>query len=64
MIKNRTYRNFIIVMNKIMAKGYDKEEAERITRNIFDQREACPDGLSVECLVDMVIGRDQWITEN
>lgn len=57
-IKKLTYRNFIIVMNAIMRKGYDKDEAERMTRNIFAQREACPDGLSVERMVDMILRRD------
>ena len=27
MIKNKTYRNFMIIMNRLINKGYNKEEA-------------------------------------
>ncbi len=57
MIKKMTYRNFMIVMNKIIRKGYDADEAERMTRNIFAQREACPEGLSVERMVEMIVDK-------
>ena len=35
-IKNKTYRNFIIVMNKIIAKGYDEKTAEDLAHKVFD----------------------------
>ena len=53
-IVNLTYNNFMLVMKKIMEKGYGKDEAEKITRHIFEQREAFPEGLSVEALINMV----------
>ena len=53
-IKTRTYYNFLRVMRMIEAKGYDAQEAERVTRRIFDQYEAFPQGLSVLALVNMI----------
>ena len=53
-IKTRTYNNFMRVMRAVMAKGYDKETAETITRGIFDKYEANPRGLSVWGLFDLV----------
>ena len=50
MMKNRTYRNFLIIFNQIRRKGWSQEEAEEITRNIFNQFEANPQGLSIEAL--------------
>lgn len=53
-IKTRTYNNFMRVLRAVMAKGYDRETAETITRRIFDQYEANPRGLSVWGLFDLV----------
>lgn len=57
-IKNRTYNNFMRVYNAIRGKGYDRETAETITRRIFDQYEANPNGLSVWGLVDLIKGEE------
>ena len=36
-MKRKTYRNFLIVRNKLMfEKGYEPREAEKITHNIFE----------------------------
>jgi hypothetical protein len=53
MMKNRTYRNFLIIFNRIKKKGWNQEEAAEITRNIFDQFEAHPNGLSIEAMAKM-----------
>ena len=53
-IKKRTYYNFMLVRKSVEAKGWDAETAGEITRNIFDQYEECPQGLSVWGLVDLV----------
>lgn len=54
-IKNKTYYNFMYVMKQIQNKGYDFSEAEKMTHKIFNQREACPEGLSIAQLVDMIV---------
>ena len=37
MIRNKTYRNFLIIKNKLMKeKHYSSEEAVAITHQIFD----------------------------
>ena len=38
-IKRKTYNNFMLVMKHIQNKGYDFNEAEKITHNIFNQFE-------------------------
>ena len=63
-IRNRNYRNFMIVMNKIMAKGYDKEESWKMTDEFFNRLEWNPDGISIETMVDMILPYDEWIKEN
>lgn len=59
-IKNRTYYNFQRVMKVILAKGYEREEAAQIVRNIFDEFEACPAGMSVLARADRVIPADEY----
>lgn len=40
-IKNRNYQNFLVVMRFFQTvKHYDKETAERLTRQTFDNWEA------------------------
>lgn len=51
-IKNKTYRNFLRVMKRIENKGYTKEEAEKMTHNIFDNYN--PNGLSICRMIDMI----------
>ena len=53
-IRKKTYYNFMRVMRMIEAKGYDAEESERLTHRIFDDYEACPEGLSILKRVDMI----------
>lgn len=63
MIKNLTYRNFLIIMNRIMRKGYNKKEAESITRGIFSMKEANPNGVSIEMLEGMIIRKEDYDAE-
>lgn len=53
-IKTRTYNNFLRVMRLVEAKGYTPQEAEEITRQIFDQYEMNPNGIPVLALVELV----------
>ena len=44
MIRNKTYRNFIIIRNKLIKeKGYSREEATKLTHlvfeNVFDDKD-------------------------
>ena len=60
MIKNRTYKNFVSALNKIQAKGYDKDEAYAITDNIFKEFEANPLGLSIEVRINRVMNKSDF----
>ena len=52
-IKNLTYHNFMIVMRKIEKKGYTAQEAEKMTRRIFEEYN--PAGLSIEARIKMIL---------
>lgn len=60
-IKNYTYHNLMIVIHRIMAKGYSLEEAEPIAKKIFDNYN--PLGLSIEAMTDKVISKYEWLKE-
>lgn len=59
-IKRRTYYNFERVMKVILAKGYDREEAAQIVRNIFDAFEANPHGLSILTRADRILTAEEY----
>lgn len=52
-IKKRTYNNFLTVWRAVMAKGYDQDTAEQLTRQIFDNLEQ--NGVSVWRSVDLIV---------
>ena len=62
-IKNKTYRNLMIVINKIQKKGYDFDEAERMARLIFDEFEARPLGMSIEEWVNRILPKEEYEKE-
>ena len=57
MIRNQTYHNFIIIMNRLIKKGYNKEEAEKLTRNCFDN---AVDGRSPEIFESMILSKADY----
>ena len=61
-IRNKTYKNFVYVLNKIKAKGYNQTEAEKITHNLF--AELNPNGMSMDRMIDQILTYDEWIKEN
>lgn len=63
-IKNRTYRNMMIIIKRIQAKGWSFDESVETARRIFDQYEAHPMGLSVEALTNQIITKAEWEAEN
>lgn len=61
-IKNKTYFNFMLVMNRIIeTKGYDKKTAEKITCHIFDEYN--PYGKSIESMIDDIMTKDEYEKE-
>jgi len=64
MIKNRTYRNMMIIVNRIQRKGWDFDEAVRLARGIFDSYEARPNGLSIEQMEKRILTVKEWEAEN
>lgn len=57
-MRNLTYRNLMIVINRIMKKGYDFTESEKMARNIFEEFSARPEGLSIEARIEMIQKRE------
>lgn len=53
-MKRRTYRNCLIICNRIRRKGYDRETAQELMLRIFDEYEANPQGLSIEAREAMI----------
>lgn len=64
-IKNLTYRNFIIVMNKIIAKGYDDKTAEDLTRKVFDNyyHDKGRGDRSVEWFIGQILTKEEYDIE-
>lgn len=54
-IKTKTYYNFMLVMKSIIAKGYDRETAEKLTHRIFDNYN--PNGLPIWSSVDLILDK-------
>lgn len=58
MIKNLTYHNLMIVIHKLMKKGYTMAEAELIAKGIFAAY--YPGGMSIEQRVNQVLSKDKY----
>ena len=58
-IKNKTYANFMYVLKRIEAKGYDRAEAEKITHQLFAQLN--PKGISMNAMIDQIVTYDEWV---
>ena len=59
-IKNKTYRNFMFIKNKLMTeKGYPADEASKITHLIFENHEANNKDRSIKWFYDMVISKQE-----
>ena len=63
MMKNLTYRNLMIVIRKIMKKGYDFSTSERLARNIFRDFAACPNGKSIEERISLILTAEEYAAE-
>lgn len=63
-MKRKTYRNFILVMDILQhQKHYTSGEAERITRQIFDNVEADKGrgDRSAEWFLARIISKEEWM---
>lgn len=61
MIKNKTYRNILILTKRIQQKGYTQEEAIKMAINCFD--ESNPYGMSAEALADRILNKNEYENE-
>lgn len=65
-MKRRTYRNFMLVMDILTdVKHYTKGEAEKITRQIFNDVEADKGrgDRSAEWFLARIISKEEWLDE-
>ena len=62
-MKRKTYRNFLIMMNRLQReKGYTKSEAEKLTHQIFENLEANA-GRTAEQFYNMILSKAEYIKE-
>lgn len=59
-MKRMTYRNLMIIIHRIMAKGYTLAEAEPMARHIFERYEKFPLGMSIEEQEKQIISKAEW----
>ena len=59
-MKNKTYRNFLIVRNKLMTeKGYDPTTAADLTHLIFENLKANP-GQNIKMFYDRILSKEEF----
>lgn len=62
-IRNKTYRNFILIMNYLMnEKHYDKDTAEMLTHRVFDNVEATP-ASDAWAFARRILSAEEYVTE-
>lgn len=54
-MKRRTYNNMLKAVKMIMAKGYDKEEANKIAMQCFDNAEQAKNGMPIEWYIEKIV---------
>lgn len=63
-MKRKTYRNFIIIMNKLMKeKGYDKDEASKLTHLVFENTEFDLAGRTAEYWYSRILSKAEYEAE-
>jgi hypothetical protein len=65
-IKNKTYRNFLIVKNRIVKeKHYDETEASKLTHLVFDNYEQDKGygNNSIEFFLDRILPKEEYEAE-
>lgn len=56
-MKRRTYNNMVKATNMIIAKGYNKNEANEIAIKCFDNMERSKNGMDVEWFIDKIVNK-------
>lgn len=56
----RTYGNMLKATQMIMTKGYDKETANEIAMQCFDNKEQSKNGMPVEWWINMIANCNQY----
>lgn len=56
----RTYNNMWKATQMIMAKGYDKETANKIAMQCFDNKEQSQNGMPVEWWINKIVDCAQY----
>jgi len=59
----RTYGNMLKATQMIMTKGYDKETANEIAMQCFDNKEQSKNGMFVEWWINMITDKSEWEKE-
>lgn len=60
-MKRKTYRNFLIIKNKLMReKGYSSEEASNLTHLIFENTLNDMTGRPAEYFYSMVLSKEEF----
>lgn len=59
-MKNKTYRNFLIVRNKLIKeKGYDTRTAADLTHRIFENHKANPNQ-TIKMFYDRILAKEEF----
>lgn len=63
-MKRKTYRNFIIIKNKLMReKGYGNDEASKLTHLVFDNTENDDAGRTAEYWYSRILSKAEYDAE-
>ena len=60
-MKRRTYNNMVKATNMIIAKGYNKNEANEIAIKCFDNIQRQKNGMDVEWFIDKIVNIEKEI---
>jgi len=58
-MKKRTYNNMIKAVKLIENKGYNREEANEIAIQCFDNMEQTKNGMSVEWFIQKIVNKGE-----
>ena len=59
-MKYRTYGNMVKATEMIMEKGYDKETANKIAMQCFDNAAADKNGMSIEWYIKKIATKEEF----
>ena len=60
-MKNKTYRNFTIIKNKLIReKGYNKEEASKLTHIVFENTVLDDAGRTAEYWYSRILSKSEF----